>query len=108
MMAKHHSISRDIYQEVTDSILASLEAGTAPWVRPWSSVQGGSYVPTNAATGRRYRGINVPILWATAEQMGYASNDWMTFQQAKTKGAHVCKGEKGAQERQAGHRPRCE
>ena len=33
MMAKHHSTSRsrDIYQEVTDSILASLEAGTAPW-----------------------------------------------------------------------------
>ena len=26
----------DIYQTITDKIIAELEAGTAPWVRPWS------------------------------------------------------------------------
>ena len=26
---------RDTYQEVTDSIIAELEKGVAPWVRPW-------------------------------------------------------------------------
>ncbi|EPI5060706.1 ArdC family protein, partial [Klebsiella pneumoniae] len=26
---------RDIYQEVTDRIVAALEKGTRPWKRPW-------------------------------------------------------------------------
>jgi len=28
-------MARDLYQEVTDKIIGSLEAGTAPWIRPW-------------------------------------------------------------------------
>src|SRR3546814_14248749 len=32
----------DIYQAVTDDILAMLEAGTKPWVKPWS---GGPTIP---------------------------------------------------------------
>ena len=27
---------KDVYQNVTERIVAELEAGTAPWVRPWS------------------------------------------------------------------------
>lgn len=95
-MAKHHSNARkrDLYQEVTDSIITSLEAGTAPWVRPWRYVPGESYLPTNAATGRNYQGINVPLLWGQAQHKGYESNQWMTFQQARKVGAHVRRGEK--------------
>lgn len=29
---------RDLYQEVTDKIVASIEAGTAPWLRPWADL----------------------------------------------------------------------
>ena len=54
---------RDHYQEVTDRIIAALEAGTPPWRRPWDPDKaGGPAMPRNAATGHRYRGINVLTL----------------------------------------------
>ena len=53
-MASHKP--RDIYHEVTERIIQALEQGTAPWVRPWS-VESDPF-PINAATHRRYRGIN--------------------------------------------------
>jgi len=30
-------VPRDHYQEVTDRIIAALEAGTPPWRKPWVS-----------------------------------------------------------------------
>ena len=57
---KTNSAPRDLYQEVTDKIIAALEAGTPPWRRPWDPDKaGGPAMPRNAATGQRYRGINV-------------------------------------------------
>src|SRR5690242_300323 len=38
-----------IYQQVTDRIVAALEAGTIPWHRPWRSG-----LPSNAVSGREY------------------------------------------------------
>jgi hypothetical protein len=32
----NHAQRRDHYQELTDRIIAALEAGTAPWRRPWN------------------------------------------------------------------------
>ena len=54
-----------LYQEITGKIIAELEAGRLPWVQPWatSAVQAPLAMPRNAATGRRYSGINVLILW---------------------------------------------
>ena len=43
----------DVYQSVTDRIIASLEEGTVPWRKPW--VGGG---PRNVENGRFYTGIN--------------------------------------------------
>ena len=58
---------RDHYQEVTDRIIAALEAGTPPWRRPWDPDKaGGPAMPRNAATGHRYRGINVLTLGMSA------------------------------------------
>lgn len=31
---------RDLYSEVTARILAELERGEAPWVKPWSATPG--------------------------------------------------------------------
>lgn len=84
---------RDIYQEVTDRIVAALEAGTAPWVRPWQA--GGDDWPRNGGTGRRYNGINVFLLWMTAGAEGYSSPEWFTYKQAQAAGGQVRKGEKG-------------
>ena len=80
----------DIYQTVTDKIVAELSAGAAPWVREWDSG-----LPVNAVTGRPYNGVNVLILWAAAAERGYQSQEWMTYRQAQEKGWQVRKGEKG-------------
>jgi antirestriction protein ArdC len=36
-MAQATPIKRDLYSEVTSRILAELERGAAPWVKPWSA-----------------------------------------------------------------------
>jgi antirestriction protein ArdC len=54
---KSNRAPRDHYQEVTDRIIAALEAGTPPWRKPWDPDKaGGPAMPRNAATGHRYRG----------------------------------------------------
>lgn len=88
----------DIYQSVTDKLIASIEAGAVPWVKPWRTIKTaggtGSALPMNGATGRSYSGINTVILWAAAMERGFASNDWYTFNQARDLGAGVRKGAK--------------
>ena len=36
-------------------------------------------MPKNAATGRRYSGINVLILWGAVIERGYSAQAWITF-----------------------------
>ncbi|WP_082078736.1 ArdC-like ssDNA-binding domain-containing protein [Bradyrhizobium sp. LTSP849] len=33
-------MKRDLYAEVSARIIAELEAGVAPWVKPWSAIPG--------------------------------------------------------------------
>ena len=91
MAAKTRGPKRDVYQEVTDRIISALEAGVGPWVVPHNALAG---FPVNATSGRKYNGINVFLLYLTAQDKGYASNRWATFKQAKAAGTHVRKGEK--------------
>jgi len=85
-----------IYDEVTQRILAELEAGTVPWVKPWSRVAAGSPgLPVNASTGRAYSGINILILWGAVIAADYPSQGWLTFRQALDAGGAVRKGERG-------------
>jgi hypothetical protein len=83
-----------LYESVTNSIIADLGKGVASWVKPWSGGGVGA-LPTNAATGRDYNGINIPILWHAALSKGYPSQGWMTFKQAQGRGHTVRAGEKG-------------
>jgi len=82
----------NLYTDVTARILADLENGTAPWVKPWSATPGNN-VPHNAATGRPYSGCNVVLLWLSHGR--FASPRFMTFKQAKELGGNVRKGEHG-------------
>jgi antirestriction protein ArdC len=84
-------LMQDKHIAVTERIVAKLERGCAPWVRPWE----GSSLPRNATTQRFYRGINVLWLWAVQESAGYPTADWVSFRQALHMGANVRKGEKG-------------
>jgi antirestriction protein ArdC len=85
-----------LYQEITDKIVAELEAGRAPWVQPWGAATGAPLdMPRNAATGRRYSGINILILWDAVIEGGFSGQNWLTFRQALALGGHVRKGERG-------------
>lgn len=83
---------RDLHQEITDKLVAKLEAGTVPWRCPWEA--GGTGVHPLRHNGERYRGINVLMLWCAAQDRGFQSSYWMTFKQAKEMGAQVIKGAK--------------
>ena len=83
-------LNHDIAKNVTDKIIASLESGVAPWVRPWKAENSG--MPYNMATLKTYRGINVALLSLNS----FASNAWLTYKQAQELGANVRKGEKGS------------
>jgi antirestriction protein ArdC len=84
-----------LYEEVTAKIIAQLEAGVFPWVQPWSNATAGIGLPRNAISGRPYSGINVLILWGAVIEIGYPSQDWLTFRQALAEGGSVRKGERG-------------
>lgn len=86
---------RDHYAAVTDQVIAALEAGTPPWRKPWDPEKaGGPSMPRNAATGARYRGINVLALGMSP--LAFCSGDprWATYRQSGQRGWQVRKGEK--------------
>ena len=82
------------YQQVTDRIVADLEAGVATWVKPWRD-GGTGVMPCNAVSRRYYSGVNVLVLWGAALAKGFAVPRWLTYNQAKGCGGNVRKGEKG-------------
>src|SRR5579883_855310 len=88
---------QDPYTRVTAQIIADLERGTRPWVKPWQAEHmAGKITRPLRHNGLPYAGINVLMLWTAAVANGYAAPIWMTFRQALELGAHVRKGEKGS------------
>src|SRR5436190_18798333 len=93
-------IARDrtsLYQEITDKIIAELEAGRVPWVQPWgtAAAKASLTMPKNAATHRHYSGLNVLILWGAVIERRFSTQNWLTFRQALGLGGNVRKGEHG-------------
>lgn len=87
---------RDHYVEVTNQIIAALEAGTPPWRKPWDSRKAGNPgMPCNAVTGMRYRGINVVTLATSPLALAAADPRWATYKQAADRGWQVKKGARG-------------
>jgi antirestriction protein ArdC len=86
-----------LYDEITNQIIAELEAGRVPWVQPWgtAATKAPLAVPKSAATGRLYSGINVLILWGAVVTHGFPAQSWLTFRQARGLGGNVRRGERG-------------
>ncbi len=84
---------KDCYAGIANAIIADLENGVRPWVKPWD---GGNTITCRLLriTGEPYRGINVLLLWSAANQHGYSSAHCLTYQQAVHQGGHIRKGEK--------------
>lgn len=90
---RHNTAPRtDVYEGVTNQIIAMLEEGTRPWSPRWAS--GLASLPRRHE-GTAYRGINILLLWTAAMTRGYANPYWMTYRQATELGGQVRKGEKG-------------
>lgn len=73
----------DAFNIVTDRIIAELEKGTIPWMKPWHGTAGA----ISRTTGKPYSLLNQLMLGEPGE--------YLTFQGALAEGSHVRKGEKG-------------
>jgi len=88
---------QDIYTRITNKIVASLEAGVRPWIKPWNADNAAGRITRPLRhNGVPYSGINILMLWASAVEQGFSAPSWMTFKQAIELNAHVRKGEKGS------------
>ena len=86
MTKKSEKQKVDIYQEITDKIIAQLESGMIPWECPWVRLNDrGAY---NRVTKKSYSMLNQMFLNKPGE---YASYD-----QWNKAGAHVKKGSKAS------------
>jgi antirestriction protein ArdC len=87
----------DLYSRVTNCIIAELEKGVRPWLKPWNAQNAeGRITRPLRANGQPYKGINVLMLWGEAVANGYNCPIWMTYKQAQELGAQVRKGEHGS------------
>ena len=81
-----------VYDSVTNKIISQLEAGIAPWIKPWKSGSVGG-ADRNIVSKKEYSGVNRLILGMS----GYSSHIWGSFKQWQDLGATVKKGERGTQ-----------
>ena len=72
----------DLYQTITDRMIAEMEAGVIPWRKPWMA----SGRAVSHVTGKPYSLLNQMLLGKPGE--------WLTFKQVQQEGGSVRKGEK--------------
>lgn len=77
----------DIYNKVTEKLMSKISEGIIPWRRSWSLG-----VPRNVVSKRAYNGINFLSLISEDHPSPY----YLTFLQAKEKGATINKGATGS------------
>lgn len=73
----------NVYQMVTERIIAELEKGVIPWEKPWTGVRAGAF---NRVSKRPYSLLNQMLLKHTGE--------YATFKQWSELGGKIKKGEK--------------
>ena len=86
---------KDVFQEVTDTVLAFLKEGQKKqWHRPWKQLfrSTGSQV---SIASRPYTGLNQILLMMAKNRNKFASNQWATYKAWSEKGYQVQKGEQG-------------
>lgn len=87
----------DVYAKITDRIIADLEQGVRPWMKPWNAAKTiGRITRPLRHNGTPYSGMNVLLLWSEGVARSFTSPMWMTFKQSVELGAAVRKGETGS------------
>lgn len=77
-----------LVSKVMDQLIEQIEKGVNPWKRSWQSG-----LPVNVTTDKRYRGINVVLLWMAEVENGYASGEWGSMKQFGARGYRVKEAE---------------
>ena len=87
----------NVFDRVTQKIIADLEQGVRPWQKPWNGDNAAHrIVRPRRHNGEPYNGVNILLLWDASINGGFQNPTWMTFMQADEYGAHVRKGEKSS------------
>lgn len=81
-------MSKELFEQITQEFISSLEENIIPWKQPWMSG------PTNLSTFSEYRGINFWRLSMTAQKNNWP-NEWATFNQIKQLDGSIISGSKG-------------
>ena len=84
----------NVFEAVNKQVLDGIKKSGMSWFKAWTDSNGNIQDPINRFTKRAYNGVNIFILNATASVEGYASNEWVSFAEAKKLGSNVMKGEK--------------
>ena len=87
---------RDIHAEITNQLIAAIEADPGKPAMPWRRSGKPLFMPVNALTGKPYNGINIVSLWVSAELQSYTTPVWATYRQWAEMDAQVRKGEKSS------------
>jgi len=82
----------NLYDTVTARIIAELEKGAAPWVKPWRV---DASADQNYVSKKAYRGINRLLLGMSSMAQGFTSPHWATYKQWQENGAQVQSGQHG-------------
>ncbi|MFM7265085.1 MAG: ArdC family protein [Cyanobium sp.] len=77
-------------ERLVASLIALLEAGTAPWRRPWDGSAGGHHL--HLLSGRPYRGSNPVLLTLGMHLRGSSLPWWCGFAEARARGLHPRRG----------------
>lgn len=88
-MATQSQLRDDLAQKLIELV----KRGTPPWRRPWSTVADPARFPTNMATRKCYRGLNVLLLQAEAIEKNYPVSFWASYKQWFMLGQQVRRGE---------------
>ncbi len=80
--------AKQIQADITHKIIESLQQGTIPWRKPWSTSPNCG-APTNLVSGKRYRGINPLLLELHRQENNFHSKWYATWNQWRDLGANV-------------------
>ncbi|HEX6418910.1 MAG TPA: ArdC family protein, partial [Acidimicrobiales bacterium] len=69
--------ANDLFAQITDQLVADIEAGAGTWRMPWHTLPDAG-TPTSV-DGRPYRGMNAVWLAMVAAARGWPSGLWATY-----------------------------
>jgi antirestriction protein ArdC len=84
--------AHDLFQQMTDQLIADIEAGAGTWRMPWHTLA--DIGTPESVDGRRYSGTNALWLAMVGAGCEWTSGIWATYMAWQRRSAQVRRGEK--------------